>query len=153
MLADHRIASGHPNSARSSAIEALADLHVEAHGGDIAKSLAGVPAGKSTLESLDARQAVAMGDRSPDADRTENAFDPRSRSVRSHDHTTRDRLAQLPLLRSMVRSGRKPASLRASVGSTEAAKDVVARFGRIDRSNLGSTGFDVVGPTHASGKT
>jgi hypothetical protein len=28
----------------------------------------------------------------------------------------------------------KPATLRASVGSTEAAKDVVARFGVIDRS-------------------
>jgi hypothetical protein len=27
---------------------------------------------------------------------------------------------------------------RASVGSTEAAKDVAARFGRIDRSDLGT---------------
>ena len=33
-------------------IEALADLHVEAHGGDVERSLAAVPAGKSTRESL-----------------------------------------------------------------------------------------------------
>ena len=33
--ADHRIAAGHPSSARSSAIEALAELHVTAHGGDV----------------------------------------------------------------------------------------------------------------------
>ena len=78
-----------------------------------------------------------MVDRSPDIDRTEDVFDPRSRSVRSHDHTTRDRLAQLPLLRSMVRSGRKPASLRASVGSTEAANEGDARFA-------------VAGPTRAT---
>jgi hypothetical protein len=36
--------------------------------------------------------------------------------------------------------------LRASVGSTEAAKDVVARFGGIDRSHLESIDFGGVGP-------
>jgi hypothetical protein len=43
------------------------------------------------------------------------------------------------------------AQLRASVGSTEAAEDVVARFGRIDRSNIGSIGFGVVGPKRERG--
>ena len=41
-------------------IEALADLHVEAHGGDVARSLVAVPAGKSTLESLAAVKDPAM---------------------------------------------------------------------------------------------
>jgi len=36
-------------------------------------------------------------------------------------------------------------SVRASVGSTEAAKGVVARVGRIDRSKLGSIAFGIVG--------
>jgi hypothetical protein len=33
-------------------VEALAALHVEAHGGDVERSLAAVPAGKSTHEGL-----------------------------------------------------------------------------------------------------
>jgi serine/threonine-protein kinase len=51
-LADHLIALGHMSAAQRSAVEALAALHVEAHGGDVEKSLAAVPAGKSTRESL-----------------------------------------------------------------------------------------------------
>src|SRR6516165_6325409 len=62
-LADHLIALGHLGAAQRAVVEALADLHVEAHGGDIAKSLAAVPAGKSTLESL-----AAVGD--PEIERT-----------------------------------------------------------------------------------
>jgi eukaryotic-like serine/threonine-protein kinase len=62
-LADHLIALGHLGAAQRAVIEALADLHVEAHGGDVARSLAAVPAGKSTLESL-----AAVKD--PDIERT-----------------------------------------------------------------------------------
>jgi hypothetical protein len=51
-LADHLIALGHLGAAQRPVLEAMADLHVEAHGGDVAKSLAAVPAGRSTLESL-----------------------------------------------------------------------------------------------------
>ena len=51
-LADHLIAMGHLGVAQRAVIEALADLHVEARGGDVEKSLASVHAGKSTLESL-----------------------------------------------------------------------------------------------------
>jgi serine/threonine-protein kinase len=51
-LADHLIALGHLSPGQRAVIEALADLHVEAHGGDVQRSLAAVPAGKSTLESL-----------------------------------------------------------------------------------------------------
>jgi hypothetical protein len=39
---------GHLNAAQRSAVEALAALHVEAHGGDVEQSLAAVPAGRST---------------------------------------------------------------------------------------------------------
>jgi serine/threonine-protein kinase len=51
-LADHLVALGHLSPAQRSVVEAMAALHVEAHGGDVEKSLAAVPAGKSTLESL-----------------------------------------------------------------------------------------------------
>jgi serine/threonine-protein kinase len=51
-LADHLVALGHLGPAQRSVVEALAALHLEAHGGEVEKSLAAVPAGKSTLESL-----------------------------------------------------------------------------------------------------
>jgi eukaryotic-like serine/threonine-protein kinase len=51
-LADHLIALGHMDAARRSAIEALAGLHLEAQGGDVEKSLALVPTGRSIRESL-----------------------------------------------------------------------------------------------------
>ena len=51
-LADHLVALGHLSPAQRSVVEAMAALHLEAHGGEVEKSLAAVPAGKSTLESL-----------------------------------------------------------------------------------------------------
>jgi serine/threonine-protein kinase len=51
-LADHLVALGHVDAARRTAVEALAALHVEANGGDVEKSLAAIPAGRSTRESL-----------------------------------------------------------------------------------------------------
>jgi serine/threonine-protein kinase len=51
-LADHLIALGHLDTARRAPIEALAALHIDAQGGDVEKSLAAVPAGRSTRESL-----------------------------------------------------------------------------------------------------
>ena len=62
-LADHLVALGHLDAARRSALEALADLHVEAHGGDVERSLAAIPTGRSTRESL-----AGLGD--PDIDAT-----------------------------------------------------------------------------------
>lgn len=53
-LADHLIALGHLGAAHRSVLEALADLHVAARGGDVERSLAAVPVGRSTLESLSA---------------------------------------------------------------------------------------------------
>ena len=51
-LADHLEARGDLTGARRALLEALAEVHLEAHGGDVAKSLAAVSAGKSTRESL-----------------------------------------------------------------------------------------------------
>src|SRR5262249_2168479 len=51
-LADYLVALGHLGPAQRSVVEALAAFHVAAHGGDVEQSLAGVPAGQSTRESL-----------------------------------------------------------------------------------------------------
>jgi hypothetical protein len=48
---------GHDTAAQRSIVEALAGLHVEAHGGDVEQSLAAVPARRATLAGL-----AAMGD-------------------------------------------------------------------------------------------
>ncbi len=51
-LADHLVARGDLNAAQRAAIEVLATLHIEKHGGDTEKSLAAIPAGRSTRASL-----------------------------------------------------------------------------------------------------
>ena len=51
-LADHLEARGDLTGAKRALLEALADVHLEAHDGDVEKSLAAVSAGKSTRESL-----------------------------------------------------------------------------------------------------
>ena len=50
-LADHLISLGHLNDAQRAVVEAMADLHVAKHG-VIEQSLAALPAGRSTRESL-----------------------------------------------------------------------------------------------------
>ena len=50
-LADHLLALGHLNEAQRTVVEAMADLHVAKHG-DLQRSLAAIPAGRSTQESL-----------------------------------------------------------------------------------------------------
>ena len=51
-LADHLEARGDLTAAKRALLEALAEVHLDAHGGDVEKSLAAVSAGKSTRESL-----------------------------------------------------------------------------------------------------
>ncbi len=62
-LADHLEARGDLTSAKRGLLDALAKVHLEAHGGEVEKSLAAVSAGKSTRESL-----VRIGD--PDIEAT-----------------------------------------------------------------------------------
>ena len=51
-LADHLVARGDLTGAKRALLEALAEVHLEAHGGDVEKSLAAVPADRSTRASL-----------------------------------------------------------------------------------------------------
>src|SRR6516164_903670 len=51
-LAEHLVALGHLSPARRPVVEAMAALHLEAHGGDVEKSLAAVPANRSTRAGL-----------------------------------------------------------------------------------------------------
>jgi eukaryotic-like serine/threonine-protein kinase len=51
-LAEHLEARGDLTAAKRALVEALAELHLEAHGGDVRQSLAAVLLGKSTRESL-----------------------------------------------------------------------------------------------------
>jgi hypothetical protein len=64
-LADHLIARGDLDADDCSAVEALIDRHLKKHGGDVEKSLAAVPAGRSTRERLaelrDADVKVTLG--------------------------------------------------------------------------------------------
>jgi serine/threonine-protein kinase len=56
-LADHLVALGHLTPGQRPVVEAIADLHLEAHGGSAERSLAAIPAGPSTRERL-----AALGD-------------------------------------------------------------------------------------------
>ncbi len=51
-LADHLEARGDLTGARKSLLFALAEVHLEAHGGDVEKSLAAIPANRSTRVGL-----------------------------------------------------------------------------------------------------
>ena len=61
-LADHLEARGDLNKAGRALLEGLAEFHLEAHGGDLEKSLAGVSTDKSTRENL-----ARIGDRDIEA--------------------------------------------------------------------------------------
>jgi serine/threonine-protein kinase len=51
-LAEHLVAQGHLDAEQSSGVEAIVALHLKKHGGDTEKSLAAIPAGRSTREGL-----------------------------------------------------------------------------------------------------
>ena len=51
-LADHLEARGDLTGAKQALLEALAEVHLEAHGGDVEKSLAAIPANRSTRAGL-----------------------------------------------------------------------------------------------------
>ena len=56
-LADHLADRGGPDADAQAAVEAMVALHIKNHGGDTEKSLASIPAGRSTRERL-----AAVGD-------------------------------------------------------------------------------------------
>jgi serine/threonine-protein kinase len=82
-LADHLIALGYLNASQRAAVEVMAELHVAKHG-DIEHSLAAIPAGRSTHESL-----ARLGD--PDIEGT--LAHVRSRSTQQDGEADADRTA------------------------------------------------------------
>src|SRR6516164_3596997 len=56
-LADHLTARGDLDADQRAGVEAMVGLHLKKHGGDVERSLAAVPAGRSTREKL-----AALGD-------------------------------------------------------------------------------------------
>src|SRR5690242_7255371 len=80
-LADHLVGRGDLDADDRSAVEALVERHIKKHGGDVERSLAAIPAGRSTRESLAriddpdvggtlARLGSASTQHGEDADRT-----------------------------------------------------------------------------------
>ena len=80
-LADHLVAHGELDADGCAVIEAMVALHLKTHGGDAERSLAAIPAGRSTREDLSrigdpvidatlAQLDSAPTDRDGDADRT-----------------------------------------------------------------------------------
>jgi DNA-directed RNA polymerase specialized sigma24 family protein len=57
-LAEHLAARGDLDPDQRAGVEAMVGLHLNKHGGDAGKSLAALPAGRSTRESL--RQVAAL---------------------------------------------------------------------------------------------
>src|SRR5262245_65600474 len=51
-LADHLIGRGDLDADDRSAVDALVSRHIKKHGGDVERSLAAIPTGRSTRESL-----------------------------------------------------------------------------------------------------
>ena len=51
-LADHLVSRGDLDADDRSAVDALVERHIKKHGGDVERSLAAIPASRSTRESL-----------------------------------------------------------------------------------------------------
>ncbi len=79
-LADHMMALGHLNDTQRGVIETLANLHVEAHGGSVEQSLAAVPVGGVTRQTLQ-----SIGDR--DVEATLSHVGPGSSPTEGDDRT------------------------------------------------------------------
>src|SRR4051795_9746770 len=60
-LSDHLVARGDLDTDDRSAVEALVARHLKKHGGDVERSLAAIPAGRSTRESLAGIDDPAVG--------------------------------------------------------------------------------------------
>ena len=51
-LSDHLVALGHLAPGQGAVVEAMTELHLQAHDGDVTRSLAAIPAEQSTLDGL-----------------------------------------------------------------------------------------------------
>jgi hypothetical protein len=109
-LADHLEARGDLTGPKRAALDALAAVHVEAHGGDVEKSLAAVPANHSTRASLAALRepeieaTLARVTRGKNGHATELDDDPDRTAALSIGAATSDR-QRFRLLRPHARGG------------------------------------------------
>ena len=78
-LADHLVARGDLDAEQRAGVEALVALHLKKHGGDAEQSLAAIPAGPSTRESL-----AALGDPEIEHDPRPSSAPARRRRRRPH---------------------------------------------------------------------
>src|SRR3954471_23993787 len=83
-LADHLEARDDLTGAKRSLLELLAEVHLEAHGGDVEKSLAAVPANHSTRASL-----AALGEPEIEATLARVARNPNGQASRADDDPDR----------------------------------------------------------------
>ena len=111
-LADQLVALGYLDAAHRPLLEGLAAAHIARHDGDVEKSLAAIPAGRSTRESLaplaDADVAASLGHLERVSSDAGDDFDPtasysigtassdgvRFRVLRPHARGGREALAQ-----------------------------------------------------------
>ena len=107
-LADHLVAMGHLDAARRSVVEAMAALHLEAHGGDLEKSLAALPSVPSTRESLarigDPEITASLGHAGPAIRSTENG-DAGDRTASFSDRSATSDGQRFRILRPHARGG------------------------------------------------
>jgi serine/threonine-protein kinase len=109
-LADHLEARGDLTAAKRALLDALAEVHLEAHGGDLEKSLAAVPANHSTRAGLAAlgepeiEATLARVARAKNGHATEVGDDPDRTSALSVGASTSDG-QRFRLLRPHARGG------------------------------------------------
>jgi hypothetical protein len=109
-LADHLEARGDLTAAKRALLDALAEVHLEAHDGDVEKSLAAVPANRSTRASLAAlgepkiEETLARVTRAKDGQAAESDDDPDRTATLSVGATTSDG-QRFRLLRPHARGG------------------------------------------------
>src|SRR4051794_38045539 len=95
-LGEHLEARGDMTGAKRALLEALAEVHLEAHGGDVEKSLAAVPANRSTRAGLaelgeaEIEATLARVTRSKDGHATEADGDPDRTASLSVGESTSD---------------------------------------------------------------
>jgi eukaryotic-like serine/threonine-protein kinase len=99
-LADHLEARGDLTTAKRALLDALAEVHLEAHDGDVEKSLAAVPANRSTRASL-----AELGESEIEATLARVARSKNGRATEADDDDDPDRTAGLSAGPAVTASG------------------------------------------------
>ena len=117
-LADHLVARGDLDADDRAAVEALVALHLKKHGGDAEQSLAAVPAGRSTRESLarlgDPEIEATLAHVGPASTQAGRRRRPHRQLRRRHGHRRRPAVPRPPAPRPGRPGGRLRGPRRAS---------------------------------------